>query len=285
MYKVGDVFQMAMKILLIDPPFYRILGFYNCYFPVGITTIGTFLGRASYDVVVYDADYNENPQHMDYSLLPQHYPEYLDSFQNQLHEIWKEVRKVIASVNPDIVGISIWTTYAASAFHVAKLCNKEVNPDCIVVMGGHHATVKADEILKISSNVDYVVRDDGEILMLELVKQISSGLDSTLSIPGLSFRDKNTIAHNPSQRIADDVEPFPFPDRSLLMNENRYTSEDMGLIMSSRGCPYACSYCATHTRRVSYRPIDHIVDKIKLVKEKHGAIFIHLFVLIFFTRR
>jgi radical SAM superfamily enzyme YgiQ (UPF0313 family) len=56
------------------------------------------------------------------------------------------------------------------------------------------------------------------------------------------------------------------------MNEDKYTSEDMGLIMTSRGCPVACSYCATHTRTIAYRPIDHIVDEIKLVKEKYGTI-------------
>ena len=72
---------MSMKILLIDPPFYRILGFYNRYFPVGIATIGTFLNEADYDVVVYDGDCNYDPQYMDYSLLPQFYQGYLDSLQ------------------------------------------------------------------------------------------------------------------------------------------------------------------------------------------------------------
>ena len=262
---------MSARILLIDPPFYRILGFYNRYFPVGIATIGTFLKNAGQDVVVYDADCNYDPQHMDYSLLPQFYPEYLTSFHNQSHPVWVEVKDTIASVCPDIVGISIWTTYAASAFHVAKLC-KEVNPNCVVVMGGPHATVKTDEILRISSNVDYVVRGDGEITMLELARQISSGENSVSSILGLSFRNKAVIVHNPLRPAVKELDQFPFPDRSLLMNENRYTSEDMGLIMSSRGCPYACSYCATHTRRVSYRSIDHVVDEIKLVKEKYGTI-------------
>jgi radical SAM superfamily enzyme YgiQ (UPF0313 family) len=259
-----------MKILLIDPPFYRILRFYNRYFPVGIATIGTFLNQAGYDVVVYDADCNYDPQYMDYSLLPQFYPEYLDSFQNQSHEIWKEVEKVIASVNPDIVGISIWTTYAASAFHVAKLC-KEANPACVVVMGGPHATAKGEEILKISSDVDYVVRGEGEVTMLELLRQISSGRKSISSIAGLSFRNKDTIVHNLPRDATKDLGLFRFPDRSLLMNEHKYTSEDMGLIMSSRGCPFACSYCATHRRTVSYRPIDHVVDEIKLVKEEYGT--------------
>lgn len=259
-----------MKILLIDPPFYRIIGFYNRYFPVGITTVGTFLSKNGYDVVIYDADCNYNPRHMDYSLLPQFYQEYLNSFQNHSHSVWKEVKDTIANASADVVGISIWTTYAASAFHVAKLC-KEINAGCAVVMGGPHATVKADEILKISPDVDYVVRGEGEVTMLELVRQISSATDSALSIHGLSFRHKHAIIHNQPRPLVRDLGQFGYPARSLLMNENTYTSEDMGLIMSSRGCPFACSYCATHARTVTYRPTDHIVDEIKLVKEKYGT--------------
>ncbi|PKL49869.1 MAG: hypothetical protein CVV39_02270 [Planctomycetes bacterium HGW-Planctomycetes-1] len=260
-----------MKILLIDPPFYRILGFYNRYFPLGIVTIGTFLKEAGCEVVLYDTDYNENPKYMDYSLLPQFYPAYLSSFKDENHPVWKEIAETITRLCPDIIGISIWTTYAASAFHVAKL-SKELAPGSSVVMGGPHAAVKADEILKICPDVDYVVRGDGEVPMLELVRQISSGRSDFSSIKGLSFRGENSIIHNPSGQTINDLELLSFPDRSLLVNESRYTAEDMGLIMSSRGCPYACSYCATHTRRVNYRPIDNVIDEIKFVKEKYGSV-------------
>ncbi len=104
-----------MKIALIDPPFYRMLGFYNRYFPIGITAIGTFLRQKGQDVVVYVSDFNDRPDNMDYSLLPEYYPKYLDSFRKASHSVWKEVRETIATINPDIVGVSIWTTFAASA--------------------------------------------------------------------------------------------------------------------------------------------------------------------------
>jgi anaerobic magnesium-protoporphyrin IX monomethyl ester cyclase len=265
-----DSSKARMKILLIDPPFYRILGFYNRYFPLGLATIGTCLKNAGYNVSIYDADCNFNPQYMDYSLLTQHYPRYLDSFKEQSNPVWNEVKSKIAEIQPDIVGISIWTTYAASAFYVARLC-KEINPACAVVMGGPHATAKAEEILNISPDVDYVVRGDGETAMLELARQLSSGSNSVSSIPGLSFRNKNAVEHNPSFPDTNNLKQFPSPDRTLLMNEDKYTSEDMGLIMSSRGCPFACTYCATHTRRVSYMPIGQVMAEINFVKNKYGT--------------
>jgi len=257
-----------MKTLLIDPPFYRLISFYNRYFPIGLTTVGTFLKKTGWDVVIYDADCNHDPQHMDYTALARHYRVYLDSFKDRSHPVWKEVEDTIAGVNPDIAGISIWTTYAASAFHVAMLC-KKVNPDCVVVMGGPHATVKADEILAISPHVDYVIKGEGEITLAELVKHRAYGRNWPLSIPGLSFRHKSAIIHNPAQQPTKDLDRFPFPDRSLLMNKDKYTSEDMGLIMTSRGCPYACSYCATHTKAVRYRSIDSVINEIKLVKKEY----------------
>jgi len=41
--------------------------------------------------------------------------------------------------------------------------------------------------------------------------------------------------------------------------------------MTSRGCPYSCSYCATETNRVSYRSVDHILREIRFVKDKYGT--------------
>lgn len=259
-----------MKILLIDPPFYRILGFYNRYFPIGVTTVGTVLKEAGHDVVVYDADFNDNPKAIDYTRLPEYYNIYLDSFKRAEHPVWTEVRETIRQFKPDLIGISVWTTYAASAFHTAKI-SKEVNPGCPVVMGGPHATVKAEEILKILPFADYIVRGEGELTILELAKQIADGRKNLASIPGLSFRENGDIRHNPPTERHKNLDEFPFPDRSLLMNVGKYTSEDMGLIMTSRGCPYSCSYCATETNRVSYRSVGHILREIRFVKDKYGT--------------
>ena len=110
-----------MKILLIDPPFYRLIGFYNRYFPLGLVSVGTVLRKAGHEVVVYGGDYNEDPSATDYARLPEYYPRYLDSFRDSDHPLWLEVRRTIEQARPDVVGISVWTTYAASALRVAEI--------------------------------------------------------------------------------------------------------------------------------------------------------------------
>ena len=260
-----------MKILLIDPPFYRILGYYNRYFPCGLTTLATFLKHNGFsDVWVYDADFNERPESIDYSRIPRKYPHYLKAFSQQANPIWQEVKNTIKRLDPDLVGISIWTTFAASSFYIANLVKKE-KPACVVVMGGPHATVKANEILKICPDVDFVIRGQGEYPLLELVVALSKKGSAEPSVNSISFKKGPDIIHNPSGRAVLDLNRFPFPDRRFLINEKRYSSEDMGLLMTTRGCPYSCTYCATDTRQISYRSPDHILSEISFVKKHYGT--------------
>lgn len=259
-----------MKVLLIDPPFYRLIGFYNRYFPLGLVSVGTVLKEAGHEVIVYDADCNDKPSAMDYKRLPQYYREYLDSFNDAANPIWLEVEETIRRVRPDVVGISIWTTYAASAFRVAQIC-KAIHPGCPVLVGGPHARVKADEILRISPAVDYVIAGEGEITTAELVNELARGNTALTGLKGVSVRHNGTIRHGPPQDNAGHLDALPLPDRSLLMNEEKYSSEDMGLIMTSRGCPFSCAFCVTETKRARYRSIDHVLAEIKHVKAMYGT--------------
>jgi len=259
-----------LRVLLIDPPFYRLIGFYNRYFPLGLVSIGTVLRDAGHEVVVYDADYNENPRAMDYGRLPDHYPAYLASFRDSDHPVWREVHRTVEEFRPDLIGISIWTAYAASAFHVARIC-KRVAPACPVVVGGPHATVKADEILRICPSVDYAVRGEGEAAMLDLAAAVANRRSLLSSIEGLSFRCGNSVTHNPARKPLRDLDEIPLPDRTLLMNRRTYSSEDMGLIMTSRGCPFSCSFCATETRQVRYHSIERVLAEIRQVETDYGT--------------
>jgi radical SAM superfamily enzyme YgiQ (UPF0313 family) len=259
-----------VKILLVDPPFYRLIGFYNRYFPLGLLSVGTYLRDRGHEVVVYDADYNEKPHAMDYTRLPEYYPAYLESLVEPKHAVWREVRETIERVRPQLIGVSAWTAYAASAFRVAEIA-KETAPECPVVLGGPHVTVKAEETLRITPFVDYVVRGDGEITAAKLVDAIAMGGPELGAINGLSYREDGQIRHNPARARTESLDGLPLPDRSLLSNKGCYSAEDMGLVMTSRGCPFSCSFCVTETRQVRYRSIKHVLSEVRLVKARYGT--------------
>jgi len=252
-----------MKILLISPPFYRILGFYNRYFPFGITLLGTYLRDQGYEVKIYDADCYSEAESIDYSQLPGKYPEYLRSLKDKKNKIWREVRDVIIKEKPDAVGIGVFTTFAAAAFRTAEIV-KEFDKNIKVIIGGPHALTKAAEVLEICRQVDYVISGDGEKSLLALLKSIEKGIVKPKGIRGLSYRSGNNIVSLPPEPMFRDLDNLPIPDRKLLMNEKKYSSEDMGLIMTSRGCPYRCTYCAS-TKGLAYRSIDSVIEEILTV--------------------
>ncbi|MFA5090830.1 MAG: radical SAM protein [Candidatus Omnitrophota bacterium] len=259
-----------MRILLISPPFYRLMGFYNRYFPFGAAIIGTVMQGAGHKVRVYDSDFTQNPRYLDYSRLPDKYPVYLSSFRDRDNLIWKEMREVISSFRPELVGISVFTELAASAFYIAGIV-KELMPSCPVVMGGPHATVKAEEILRISPQVDYVVRGDGEEVFLELAGYLTNTDPSLPFIEGLSYRDNLLIRHNPARAAKKNLDAIPIVKRSLLINERKYASEDMGMIMASRGCPYHCSYCVS-SKELRWRSVGNIMEEISIVKDRYKTV-------------
>ena len=256
-----------MKVLLISPPFYRILGFYNRYFPFGVTLIGTVVKKAGHKTLVYDADCFTDPKSIDYSQLPEKYPQYLNSFNDPNHPVWQEVRNTIKKFKPDVIGISAFTTYAASAFYTAKIC-KELFPKVPVILGGPHATTKSEEVLTICPYIDFVVRGEGEKTIIELLNYFSKKRIQLKSILGISYRKNKQIIHHPNRPRTNNLDEFPLPNRSILLNEKKYSSEDMGLIMTSRGCPYNCTYCAS-TKGISYRSIKSVLQEITSIKNKY----------------
>jgi len=261
-----------MKILLIDPPFYRFIGYYNRYFPLGLASLAAVLQQTNHEVLVYDADCNANPSKMDFSRLEEDYPTYLEALKNDDHTVWKEMRGKIDEFKPDIVGITVWTTFAASSFKTASICKRH-NKNILVVFGGPHSTIKCDEIMRICPDVDVVVKGEGEKTFLELVRNQQSKHEKFKDIKGIAYRQNGSIVNNPEREFIGKLDSLPFPARDLLLNKNSYDSEDMGLLMTSRGCPFSCSYCATNIwkRRVRYRSVDNVIDEIKLVHDRYGS--------------
>jgi len=264
-----------MRILLIDPPFYRLIGYYNRYFPLGLAQLAAVLQSKGHEVLILDSDANIHPDKMNFAGLEQTYPAYLREVAAGAHPAFVDIRCVLAEFKPDMVGISVWTTYLASAIKVAEIC-KEWNKAVPVIMGGPHVSIRAEELLDICDATDVLVRGEGEETILELVEFFSGGADRETGlqkIKGVTFRAGGEIKSNPDRIFVQELDSLPLPARAALFHKESYDSEDMGLIMATRGCPYACTYCATSIwgRKVRYRSVANVVAEIKEVMAAYGT--------------
>jgi hypothetical protein len=89
-----------MKILLIHPPFYRFIDYYNRYFPSGLAYLAAVLRKEGHEALIYDADCNVNPSKTDQARLEENYPIYLKSLKDDNHPVWQEMRKKFRTLAP-----------------------------------------------------------------------------------------------------------------------------------------------------------------------------------------
>jgi len=109
-----------------------------------------------------------------------------------------------------------------------------------IVLGGLRATLLANEIMAEHSEVDYVVKGESEITLLELARKIKTGgrIDN---VAGLSGRD---FDNSPRPLIEDlDVLENMALDGLDEMLFGKKGGERAAHIVTSRGCYGQCSFC------------------------------------------
>jgi anaerobic magnesium-protoporphyrin IX monomethyl ester cyclase len=256
------------RILFIQPPFFRFLGIQTRYFPYQFVSMGTYLKQNGHSVRIFEGDKCSGLGNLDFSDQEKLYYNYLEKIKNFSDPFWQTLEEVINDFKPDFIGITFWTTFIASAIRTAQYC-KMVFPSATIIAGGPHVTLLPDDIKKIDE-IDIGVMGEGEHTILEIVngKPIHS-------ICGVFYTFNGNKIQNPPRNFEKYIDTFGIPDRSLLINHKNYTPEDMGLLMTSRGCPFKCAYCATKIwkNNVRSRSIDNIIKEIKLVNKEYGTIY------------
>ena len=179
--------------------------------------------------------------------------------------------KKIRRIDPDVVGFS---TLVSTGIRAAKQARdlKKWNPNLPVVFGGYYATMNAERILQKYPQVDYIIKGEGEYSMLSLVQAMESG-GNLKNVGGLVYREDGKIKYGKEEELILDLDDLPIPRRKFVEgNDYGYISgakmPKFTSILSSRGCPFACTYCccaAFAHRRWRPRGVENVVDEIEQV--------------------
>lgn len=193
---------------------------------------------------------------------------------------WKDIYRRIETDKPDVVGITTTTENRFLGFKLAEVA-KRAYPETFVVMGGPHFNGTAHDTLLHLPAVDGVVSGEGEITLLELVKALEQKGDLK-DIQGLSFRKDGHIIHNPQRVLVPDLNDLPLPARHLEPWKAYNFTMDIpgkgpvpaGNMMTSRGCPFTCTFCATPTnwgRKVRGLTPENVVKEVEHLMEHYEA--------------
>lgn len=168
----------------------------------------------------------------------------------------------------EFVGITGTTPAYNKGLEIADLV-KSVDPAIPVVMGGPHVTFTAEETLK-DEQVDIVVRREGEETISELYDFFAHKKGSLQHIKGISFRHNGDCISTPDRPFIEDLDSVPFPARHLIsISSYKYP----GNILTGRGCPYKCQFCACAPLsgyRYRTRSIDNVIGEVKECYTRFG---------------
>ena len=269
-----------LRVLFVYPNDYLSVGI-----PSGIAILSAILKEKGYEVGLFDFTFVKTqknwskPKQTNPGLYLKTEYSIEDMVANDpVQPLAKAFEKKLNDFKPDLLAISVMTGHFDKTM---DLLNK-VRLSCKVVVGGVHATLCPEDVLKFKT-VDFACVGEGEELILELCECLEKNSDYS-GLKNLGFRKRGKIQINECRPFVD-MDKLPTPDWSLF-DEKHLFRPFMGKIYKgsfytmSRGCPQLCTYCVNGSLRkilkgcgryFRFQSPQTTIKQMAFLKEKFGA--------------
>ncbi len=156
---------------------------------------------------------------------------------------------------PDLVGFSATTSGFLDGYALASRI-KALRPQVTTVFGGVHISAMGGRLLEDYPDIDHLCMGEGE----ETLSELADG-NGPEAITGLVWRENGKIVTNPPRQQIPDLDSLPFPAYDLLEGFPKgyhlplfsYIHAPGATMVTSRGCPYQCSYCDRSVFKKGFR--------------------------------
>jgi radical SAM superfamily enzyme YgiQ (UPF0313 family) len=269
-----------MDILLIDPPYRSLKGMpTDNGYTIGLTSLAAYIRNEGMETAVLTGDLlMDLPSANKYlSMNLQKYAsgqrEYEMIVNDESHSVWRKLTDVVHQAKPMAVGISYLTPLKHVVERIASLI-REIDRDIKIIAGSFHPTFRPEEVMQ-NPDIDFVIRGEGEIPLLYLVKELKKVSPKLATVPGIHYRDGNgQVQKNLGVDLINNLDELPFPARDLVLNCD-YNLYRIHNISTARGCPYTCTFCADRRlwgTKVRRRSVDNVIKELKLLKDRYKKI-------------
>jgi len=216
-----------------------------------------------------------SPGHIPIALL--HLGSYLQSKNTRIVIVdcvaSEDHEKEILNILPDAlcVGFTCYTTHIPHVQYLIRLIKKN-QPGIPVILGGYHPSLYPENTLQ-EYGVDYAVVQEGEEVLLRIVRYLKGETSFPDDLPGLAYKDSSGRIRCTKPERLFDFRTMPPYDYGLIKKEvircNRETGNFFPLI-TSKGCPYKCAFCINVvTENIYYRafPAERVRDELVRILE------------------
>jgi anaerobic magnesium-protoporphyrin IX monomethyl ester cyclase len=242
-----------MRVALLYPPPWKVAG------PGGPPVAGSDGPPDGYKHGDLDADFYQIP----YGLLSLGAQAIRAGHQVKVLNLssftWSKVEEVVRGLDAQVFGLSCWTANRRGVGLVSRAI-KAAHPNAHVIVGGPHATPFAKEMLAHHADIDTISTGESDDTFLELLDRLSRG-DDVQGIAGTVFRRGGKIEKGPPRKNIDDLDRLASPQDHFATH----------ILMTSRGCPWACTFCGAETswgRGFRAQSIEYVLDAMEAALAK-----------------
>lgn len=166
---------------------------------------------------------------------------------------------------PDVVGFNIITQNRISSFRLIRMIHK-MYPRMHILIGGIHTTVMYKQILR---RFPYLIAvlGEGEMTAKELLEKIQYRR-SIRNVKGIAYISKRKVIKTKDRELIQDLDILPFPKHDVFFTEKRTIAS----MITSRGCPFHCSFCVLNVITKSYprkRSVQNVIQEIEYLIAKY----------------
>jgi radical SAM superfamily enzyme YgiQ (UPF0313 family) len=237
-----------VDILLINPPLVdydeknKPKVFVNTSFfpPINLAYLSSYLEKHNFSSVIVDMD----AEKFGISKIP----------------------NILQKYKPRVIGIGITSDliYPVS-YKLIKKVKEMVNTP--IVVGGVFPTNSPESLIQ-KSEINYLIRGEGENTLHELMKYLIFNQGELELINGLSHKTNGSVINNPPRELIKDLDTIPFPSWEKFNIKKYFISisykNPSFAITASRGCPYRCTFCSTSVfQYYRIRSPKNVVDEIE----------------------
>jgi anaerobic magnesium-protoporphyrin IX monomethyl ester cyclase len=195
----------------------------------------------------------------------------------------RAIRDYLLAEKPAFIGLSCTTSSYLDGVRIAQIA-KHTLPGIQTVFGGPHVSALKEHLFPDYPAMDFSVIGEGEETMAQLMLM---GQDDPASVQGIIYRQNGEASFTGHRDKALELDDLPFPayekltgfPTSYMLPIFNYPQTPNTSCISSRGCPYSCSYCdrSVFRRSFRYNSAGYLYEHLRYLHERFGIRHINFY--------
>lgn len=222
--------------------------------------------RLHFIVDMDEASSNFSPS-LGIGYLSAYLKKHLEGIQVSLSFLSDNIASDIERIKPDIIGFSSTSRFFTECKEIGRQIKTSFSIP--IIWGGVHISIAPHELPEF---VDVGVLGEGEETLTELLSNFEHGHFKNLgSVRGIAYRQNGELVFNEKRPFIEPLDTIPYPDLDLL--RVKWNRLHRGVMMTSRGCPFKCRFCASSKfwDRTRLHSPEYVVNEMRNLVDKYGV--------------